>query len=291
LVGFDNVFNRDAAVGGADTEIDDDLISRYYISLAGTSPGISYGIKKIIRDLYSSVYDSYIVFGNDILNVRGATDSGAVDVYVIGSTSNTVIETVVFVGVNQIIPLANRPVVSVTSAGAYVPGTDYEFVQDTTSGYAYSTRSADGIRFLPGGVAPAVGGTVAVTYTQNSLMSTLQTGFMAEDMVQPGRDILFKAATQVDITISANLKVRAGYTPTTVLSTVRTAILDYINALKLGDDIENSDIQGVVRAYTSVDNFVITNLAEVGLTGTADMLISVSEYARLDTADLLITLI
>jgi hypothetical protein len=290
LVGFDTVFNRDAASGGSDIETNAQVINRYYLSLMGTSPGTVYGINKTLRDQYLNVADSNVVFGNNPANIRSATDGGAVDVYIIGSIPLTATENIVFPGANQIIPLSYQPVNAILSAGAYVQGTDFELVDDT-SGYSNSNRASDGIRWLPSGSSPTIGDVVTVTYTYNSLVSSLQSAFLADDRNVPSRDILFKVGDQVDITVSANIKIRSGFAVSTVTSAVISAIENLINSNKLGDGVEASDIQAVVRSFSSVDNFIITNLSKVGETGTADISLSDNEYSRIESADIILTVI
>jgi len=293
LVGFDNVFNRDSAVGGTDTESNDDLISRYYLSLTGTSPAIVDGVDKILRDLYPAVEDSNEVHGSNSLNVRSASDGGAVDVYVIGNSNISVTENIVFSGVGQVIPLTNQPIISISSivgAGTYVQGTDFLFIKDT-SGYANSVRGSDGIRWLATGTIPVIGAVLTVTYVYNSLMQQLQDSFTQSDKDVPGRDILFKDATKINVRLEASIKIRSGFGISTALSVITTAINDLINNLKLHGNVEGSDIQAVVRAFTAVDNFVITKLAKVGGTGTADIVINDNEYARIEPTDLILTVV
>ena len=288
LVGFDSVSNTAEATGGRNIETNSECISRYFLSLVGTSPDVVGGIGKIVRDQFTSIIDSIVVFGNNPLNVRAATDGGAVDVYVIGNSPTSVSETIAFPGKNQVIPLSSQPINSLTAAGAYVQGTDFILVKDT-GGNRNSVRAADGIKFLPSGSSPAIGAALTVTYIANAAVSTLQSGFTTDDKNVPGRDILFKVADQINITLSANIKIRPGFDVPSVVDAVGTSILALINGNVLGNDVEASDVQLVVRSFSSVDNFIITNLAKVGFTGTSDILIGDSEYSRIAAADLIIT--
>ncbi len=290
LVGFDSITNKLEATGGKDLETNSEAIERYFLSLMGTSPAVVAGIDKIIKNLFVSVIDSNVVFGNNPLNTRSAEDGGAVDVYIIGNTPVTTTETIVFPGVEQTIPLLKQPINSIVAAGAFVQGTDFSLVKDE-SGNKNSVRAEDGIKWLMTGTPPAVGDPVSVTYTYNVLVTTLQDGFTTDDMNVPSRDILFKIADQIDVTLSANIKIRPGFTVTSVVDAVSTVILALINGNELGDDVEASDIQAVVRSFSSVDNFIITNLSAVGDTGTADIAIEPNEYSRMAISDLILTVI
>jgi hypothetical protein len=291
LQNFDSVTNVTASTGGSNPESNDSAIDRYFLSLMGTSPAVVSGIKKILRDLYTSVLDSNVVFGNNPLNVRSATDGGAVDVYIIGEAPVTAIETIVFPGVNQVIPLANQPIISIASASnsttpyTYIQGTDFSLVFDT-SGNKGSVRAADGIKWLPGGACPNAGDLVSITYIYNALLTVLQDAFLADDKNIPSRDMLYKIGDKVNITLTARIKVRYGYTVTSVVNAVAQAILALVNGYKLDDEVEASDIQAVARSFTSVDNFIIDNLSKVGSTGVVDIPISANEYARLASSAL-----
>jgi hypothetical protein len=288
LVGFDSVYNKLESTGGKDIETNAELIDRYYLSLIGTSPDVVNGINKIVRNTFTSVVDSNVVFGNNPFNTRAATDGGAVDVYVIGNTPVTYTETIIFSGVDQVIPLSKQPINSVLAAGLFVQGTDFVFVK-STGGYKNSVRATDGIKWLPTGSYPAVGTAVSVTYVYNILVSTLQDGFVADEKNVPGRDILFKVADQIDTTLSANVKVMPGFSIPLVINAISTSLLALVNGNLLNDDVEGSDIQAVVRSFSSIDNFIITNLSKVGQTGTADIIIGDNEYSRINPLDLIVT--
>jgi uncharacterized phage protein gp47/JayE len=292
LNGFDTVFNRDPATGGTDPETTDDLIRRYYVSLLGSSPAVHSGIKKIISVLYPQVYDTYIVYGADPLNIRSADDGGAVDVYFIGASPVTTTESITFTGGNQVHVLSKQPVMNIVSIPGYVQGLDYVIATDT-SGLRASAKARDGVRWLPGGTMPAIGSSVAVTYQYNGLNSTLQNAFDSPERSVPGRNILFKSATRVDIAIGANIKYRSGFNVVTLTNQISNAILALINSYRLGEDVEASDLQLVVRSFSGVDNFIITDLRRVyephGIVN--DIAIEQFEYARLTSSNLSLTVI
>lgn len=289
LVGFESVTNRDAASGGRSAESDAELISRYFVSLTGTSPAVVNGITKVLRNLYPNVIDSYVVYGNDALNVRSDDDGGAVDVYTIGSSPVTVTESVVFPGTGQPIPLNKQPVLSISSITGYVQATDYILYSDQ-SGYAGSTSAGDGPYWLTSAVTtPTIGSSINVTYTYNSLQTTLQSAFSAANNETAGRSLLFKQGVEKKIAIAAQLKPAAGFIGSTIATLVNDAILTAINEYKLGDDVEESDIQAIARSFSGVDNFIITQLSLVGSAGVADIILSPKEYARILQANLTIT--
>jgi uncharacterized phage protein gp47/JayE len=300
LLGFDSVTNTSAAAGGRDRESNQEVIDRYLISILGRELATSTGAKKATEDDFPDVVDSLIVAGTNPLLTRAGDTAGAVDVYIIGDEVLEVTENPVFLGAGQLIQLSFSPAIEVLSvqdlAGptTYIEDDDYEVVLDAT-GVSRSARAVDGIRFTFTGSnpLPTIGSPVTITYTYNNLIRRLQAQFELDDLEVHGRDLLFREGLEVPIVIDAQLRVEAGFNTTTVQSAVNTAVLDFVNSsLRLGDDVEESDIQAVVRQITGVDNFIFTRLTRSTVpSGVADIPIADNEHATLATADLTTTLI
>lgn len=296
LNSFDEVSNTTATTGGRDRETNAELIDRYLLAVLGRDLTTPTGVRRFALDNFPDTVDVLTVFGSNPLLTRTDTNAGAVDAYVLGSSTVTRRENLTYLGVNQLMTVSFPPLVSVTSvvegATTFIEGTDYEVVFDD-SDLAGSTRATEGVRFLAAGTQPsAPGAAVTVTYTSNQLIRNLQTEFELDNVFVFGRDLLIKEGLQVDIILEADLRVSSGFSTSTVSSAVNTAVLDFINALNLGDDVEESDIQGAVRRVSGVDNFIITRLVRSATdTGATDVLIADNEYARIAQADLVITLI
>jgi hypothetical protein len=139
--------------------------------------------------------------------------------------------------------------------------------------------------------SPTVGAPVSITYIYDTLVKSLQNAFLSDNNNAPSRDMLFKLATQVNVTLTANIKLISGFTITTVINAVRQAILSLINCNKLEVNVEASDIQAVVRSFTSVDNFIITNLSRVGSIGVSDIIIGANEFSKIASADIILNII
>ena len=296
LVGFDSVTNQFATEGGLDRETNAELVNRYLLAIIGRDLSSPAGIEKYARDNFPNVEDILVVFGANPLLTRASEEAGAVDAYTIGDQLVSRVENVEYLGINQLLVLENSPIRLVTSvvsgATTYTEGVDYEIVFDT-SGNRGSTRATEGIRFLPTVTSPpTIGTTVNVSYTSNNLISQLQVSFEQDDTQVIGRDLLFKEGIEVPIILEARLRVAAGFSTVTVPSAVNTAILDYVNSLLLGADVERSDLQGEVRRISGVDNFLIDRLVrDPALTSATDIIIGDNEYARVSSADLAISLI
>ena len=297
LVGFDSVTNNSAADGGLDRETNAALINRYLLAILGRDLSTPTGIEKFARDNFPDVDDVAVVFGNNPLLTRAATEAGAVDTYIVGDQFVSRTENLEFLGVNQLLQISFPPLNVVTSvvsgATTYIEGTDFEVVFDT-GGNAGSTRAVEGIRFLATATSPlpALGAAVTVSYTQNNLVSQLQATFEQDDVFVLGRDLLFKEGVQVNIILEARLRVATGFSTVTVPTAVSNAVLNFINGLGLGDNVEESDIQGEVRRISGVDNFIIDRLVrDPAATGASDITIVDNEFPRIAVADLTISLI
>lgn len=299
LAGFDTVTNTATATGGRDVEDNADLIRRYLLAIRGRRLSTSTGVQRYTLSDFPSVVDALTVSGDDPLLVRAGDDAGAVDCYIIGEQTIEVTENLPFIAATELIEVTFPPMVEVlsvtdiTSGITYVQDDDYEVVLDD-SGNDRSTRSVDGIRFLPSATQalPTPTNLVTVSYTYNALIRRLQAAVGQDNIKVHGRDLLYKRGVEVAMAHEANLRVDAGFNSSSVQATVTTAVLDFINNLRLGDDVEESDIQGVVRAISGVDNYITTRLSRLGTpSGTGDVPIERNEYARIADTDYIVTLI
>lgn len=293
LVGFDSVTNPDAAVGGLARETNQELVDRYLLAIVGRQAGTPKGIERIALTDFANVESVYLVYGDDPFLTRATDSAGAVDLWVKGDAVLQTTENVAFLGIAQIHPVSTPPlvtVVSVSSGGTtYVEGTDYEVVYDD-SGFSGSTRATDGVVFLPGGSAPAVGAVVTIVYSYNSLIREMQVGFQDPDVLALGSDLLIRQGVQVPIAVSARIRVLAGFSPTSVIAAAQVALVAYIDGLGMGAPVEASDLQAVVRAISGVDNFIIDRLTPTDIpAGTDDVQIDPNQYATLSTANLTLT--
>lgn len=294
LAGFDSMTNPLAATGGRDTETNAELIARYLIAILGRQTGVPNGITRVALADFPDVSGLKVVYGNNPMLLRAATDAGAVDVWIKGSVLRSNAENLPFPGVGQLIPVSIPPlvsVVSVKSGATYDEGTDYDVVFDL-SGVSRSPREASGIRFRAGGpnALPAIGDPVTINYTYDGLIRDLQAGFTDDETLELGRDILFRRGIEVPIAHAANLTTTQGFSVSSILTKVQVADLTFVNTLGLGEPIQGSDIQGVVRAITGVDNYVITRLSRASAAGGAgDLSLADNEYPALAAVNLTVS--
>lgn len=288
LSGFDSVENRNRSSVVTGRETNDALLERYKIAIIGSQLGTRNGLRLFIKSQFQDAGDVLVVFAGDPLITRESVDSGAIDVFITGSQNVTRQDEREFIGIGQLIPLDYQPVKSIVNVPGFVLDTDYEFVKDA-SGVSNSVRAQDGIRFLSTGSTPSIGDSINVEYQQDILISNIQSALENADADVGGQDPLIRSGDQVDTTLSAQLVVLPGFSFSTIQSTVLTAIVDFINSLGLGEDVEKSDIQAVVRGISGVDNFIFSVLDRVGGTANADIGIDKNEFARIETGNITLT--
>jgi hypothetical protein len=300
LPGFEGVTNKASTYRGKSTESNTELATRYLLQVKGNQLGTPDGNKKYILDNFSSVSDVYVVYGNSTYLTREQTDAGAVDIWIRDTSTSSSSFTTFYPGIEQIISVDKQPCLEVTSVTSsvgggttYTAGVDYEVVIGEGE-YSYSKYGVDGIRFLDtifyGGINPGIGNDVTINYKYCSTPGVLQTFFTQSEFYQLGCDKLFRLAQPVDIYIDANLKAKFG-SSTTLSSNIRDALIDYVNNLLLGDDIEQFDLDRVVSRFSGVDNWTYNYLCKLGETVINDIVIGPNEYAWLDPNNLVINIV
>lgn len=289
LVGYNSVTNEAAAQEGRDRYTNAELIELLLLAVGSRQLSVAFGSEFHVRDTFDSVIDINEVFGTDPLLIRGGEDAGAVDSFVLGDDLIAQTDQIAFLGVGQTMECSIPPVVNVTSvvrlsdSTSYVEDTDYEVNLDST-GVSGSIRAHDGVRFLPtADPMPTIGDLIAVTYEYNQLIRDLQADAEDDEVEVEGRDLLFRLATEVPIFLTASLRASSGFSYGAMADLVVEAILTFGGDLRLGDDVEISDLQRAVRALTGVDNFRITRLVRDSTeTGADDVSIDGNEYGTFD---------
>jgi hypothetical protein len=290
---FEYVTNKSATTTGRGLETNTDLAVRYQTRITGNQEATPAGLKSFSLNLLSNIEDVYVVYGNDPNLERQAEDAGANDVWIKSASPATDTYNTYYRGVRELIPLPKQPLMTITSVSSgatyYTEGVDFEAA--TGEGiYAYSDRGKDGIRFLIGGAAPALNAPLQIVYSYNAMINIVTALYKQPESFVMGSDTIFRWAQRKNLTIEAQLKVGSG-NPTTILAAVRDRVLTYINSLKLGADVEEFDIDAQVAQISGVDNWVYVTLAVKGGIGVGDIAVGPMEYAFIEDADLIISLI
>ena len=293
LAAFDSVYNKQATTSGRGLEMNLELARRYQMQVEGSQNGTPKGLQRFLLDSFSSILDAYVVYGQNENLLREQYDAGAVDIWILGSSPATVSMTTVYPGVETLIPVEKQPVMEIFSVSdvgtTYVSGVDYEVVKGETV-YCYSDRGQDGIKFIAGGAAPVLSASITISYSYNSLITTMTAYYRQSEYYSMGSDVLFRWAQEQQLVIEANLKVRSG-NPDKVLGLVRERVLGYVNGLILNENVEEFDIDSEVSRVFGVDNWVYLTLAVEGGTGVFDIETPPNRYARLKDANLVVNLV
>lgn len=291
--GVDDIVNYNACVGGLDTETNEQLGERIIEAakarLLGTIPGYTTLVNSFNQIVDSSVIDTsmpdYIrnTYGNEI------------DVIIIGQQIEAYTDTVVFDGTMQHI-LNNQPVISVNSITGIVngnsytfeEGTDYIFVKDTTSDYRESAKGYDKIIWEETGALPDIGTEYIINYSANELISTIQGTIDSTENHLLGSDVLIREGKVVNIQMTLSVSTYSGVNPVSSETQIKNVIQSYVNNLKLGEKLEQSDIVYELRRQLDsvIDNIILPfdKFCEIGVDATANVLTcSRYEYFRINT--------
>ena len=296
--GFQRVTNFAAATPGSNAESQQSLANTLLVfSLGINDLSTPYGIGLETERRFPDIIDYKVVFGSDALLTRASTDAGATDIYLIAQEVAAAQDVVAYGGLA--IVLTKQPLVSVisVSSGAtnYIEGTHFRVVTDTGP-YGGSNRGRDAIEFLPTSpLLPAINDSLQINYNYNSFITTIQNFFSSLKFSVDGRSLLYKQGRQIDTSVAGNLTVLPNFDPTTVRDNVIAAILTFINALTLGNSLEQFDlltyIGKAVGSQGGVDNFVLTTLNRQGLTGVLpSVTVTEAEYARIAALDITVAI-
>lgn len=298
--GIDDIVNYNACVGGLDVETNEQLGGRIIEAakarLLGTIPGYTTLVNSFNQIVDSSVIDTsmpdYIrnTYGNEI------------DVIIIGQQIEAYTDTVVFDGTMQHI-LNNQPVISVNSITGIVngnsytfeEGTDYIFVKDTTSDYRESAKGYDKIIWEETGTLPDVGEDYIINYSANELISTIQGVIDSTENHLLGSDVLIREGTVINIQMTLSVNTYSGVNPVSSETQIKNVIQAYVNNLKLGEKLEQSDIVYELRRQLDsvIDNIILPfdKFSEVGVNASANVLTcSRYEYFRINTNNIIVNI-
>lgn len=290
LNGFDEVTNRTSSSPSVTEDNVESLIRRFRLSVIGQDRSTPFGVSKYIRNNFQNVTQTLSVYGEN--NPRADTEPGAVDQYIIGRIEQTATDFKTYTGESPII-LDAQPVISVTEVRSgstiYTEGVDYQVLFDETLNRG-SIRAQTSIQFTGRGATPAINDIVSVSYVYDILVRNIQRGFENNKaLVYPGRDLLVKQSDQVEIVLNADLFVFGGLTFSSVRNAVEVAIISFFDELGLGEPVELSDIQQVVRGVPGVDNFIINRISRIeNASGQSDIELEFFEYARLSSGNLVL---
>ncbi len=282
---FTNVVNKEVTAGGTDSETNAQLTQRLLMALMGIERATVQGLELWFEE-QEGVIDAAIIDAQDSLMTR--SEAGAVDVAIIGTDYVETQQVDIFNKLSII--LEKQPVKSIisviSSVKEYKEGVEWIFVQDTTSDYTKSTRSQSKIEWRSIDTLPAMGERVTITYQYDKKVEDLQE-LIEEDDNRFLADVLVKSAEQIDIEVALRIKVYSNFSQPNIRQSVKDVIYSFINTLKLGEDVEQSDLVFEIRKISGVDNveipFIQLKIDGPG-TGVGDVSIRKDQFARIQSS-------
>jgi len=293
--GISSVVNKSSTVGGKDFESNTEYARRIQLALTGVERGTINGLKRfVLTD--NRVIDSAISQSGDNLMVRAETVAGAIDVYILGEEPTVVIQSETYNGLD--IPFDNEPIIFPSPVievrgdvvGVLTEGVHYFIVRDSILEGSTSARNV--LRWNRGVLnLPSSGEGVTIQYTYDKLILDLQSSIDSAGNDILG-DVLIRRSNQINIVLSANIRVSPDTDMSNTEELIRSAIKSYINVLGLGENIIPSDLDLVIRQVPGVD-FVFIPLEildKEGGSGSDIVVIESNEYAQIDDVNMVLNL-
>jgi len=247
--------NRTATTGGSDYELDSAFRTRGLSILAGINAGTKDGYSVLVAG--QTGVDEVIVVGPNDDDMERVSDGGGADVWIKTDRLIEASETYTYPAGETSRSLSTGPVSSVSlvreNGVLLTPGVDYSEVLDPGV-YGRSVYSNDRVNWV---TSRTVGATIEIYYSWSDLIQTLQDLLDADTNHHVGADVLVKLSYVATVDVTMEVEVLSGYDPIDVVSVVNASIAAYINALGLGDAVQQSDIIALAEATDGVDSVVL----------------------------------
>lgn len=247
--------NRSATTGGSNYELDSILRTRSLSILAGINAGTKDGYDVLVAG-HTGV-DQVLVVGPNDDDMERVKDGGGADVWIKTDDFTEAIESYTYPSGETSYSLSFGPVSSVSlvreNGVLLVPAVDYNLALDSGV-YGRSVHSNDRINWV---TSRTVGSTIEIYYSWSGIIQAIQDLLDTDENHHVGADILVKLSYSATVDVTMEVEVLSGYNPTEVTSTVNTSVAAYIDALGLGDEVQQSDIIALAEATEGVDSVVL----------------------------------
>ena len=257
VTGITGCYNASPTAGGKDSETLDEYRRRLALlwrgSVLGTTDGL---LSEVLSN--DNVLDAVLTSGSD--SEREVL--GAVDIYIKGSVSQQNIDVVEIVPGDNIteLVLSKQPVLDdgtqtiIYGASGSVTPPASVIVKDTAAN-AGSIYAQDKIVWNT--ALPDDSVSVFVTYSYNSLVTTLQDIFTKTTKDVENMNILIKEAVEIPIDVTLNIRVSSGFDSTSVSLDVQDAIAEFFSEITIGEEVQQADVARVVLNVSGVDDVLL----------------------------------
>ena len=274
IPGIQSVTNSAIITGGTTAETNISMLRRVIETFQGRGLSSTQGLTSFLKN-----YTPYInvVNARNSVMVRDEGLGGMIDIYIIGSTTTTVTDTLAITstGLTDVtskytsnsVTLTYQPVIALTSLyidDVIVPSTYYTLTADTgilkgsTLGYDKLTLTSTGL--INRGFF-ADGDAIDITYSYNSLLHTITTALDSSVNAYMNRDYLLRQMTAVTVAVYMRLRETDGNDFDTLKPTWELLISDFITSIKNTGNLEIADVVGIVKVQPTVDNIDLTTVA------------------------------
>jgi hypothetical protein len=249
------VLNKTATSGGTEAETDDAFRARGLSVLIGSNVGTKAGYEILIENI-TGVHSVVVIDPNDT-EMERVKDGGGADVWIYEDNGLEKTDTYTYHTGELYHILLFKPVKSISAVTVngilLVPGIDYSLVRDTGV-YERSIYSTDKIVWI---TTRTDSDTIVITYKYSDIVQTAQ-GYL--DNTQNhivGVEVIAKLCFTATVNVTMVVEMLSGYDPVSVTSLVNSQIVEYINALPVGNEIQQSDIIGIAEDTAGVDSVVL----------------------------------
>ncbi len=225
--GIDGTINTDYYRGGEEAEDLSNSIDRVRAKLAGLDPETGGGIISDIRNFDSeNVRDVSLVYPKDRSLFKRVTSRPAIDAYVLGSSVDTIEQTVIATGGETQIQIERRPVTEVSSVTVNGTNTAFTFIPDTSREFGGSPRSSDYILLEDPLVALD---TVVISYEYNQLLFDLQNDLFSLD--RPfDTDVLARKPRDIGLEIALDAVIAASFDTARAFNAIEASLFSQVES-------------------------------------------------------------
>lgn len=255
ITGINGCYNALPASGGTDIENENAFKRRVAIAKQGNSIGTTQGLLNII--LENERVEDALLIGNK----ESTRDYiGAVDIYIKGlkvkqSTDTFLVRdnTTEFSFTKK--PITYSPAQVLIFSNDSLSSVSYEVEKDTTSEHAGSILAEDKIVWASA-LDPALG-SAYIIYSYNCLIEELQNLFNAEDKDLQNTNILIHWANEIGVDITFSMRTLSGFQEAEVKQEIRDNLAAFFAATKIGEEIQQSDVVGIIINTPGVDDIIL----------------------------------
>ena len=147
---------------------------------------------------------------------------------------------------------SNNGLIRTVTAFSY--DSDNNIATFTTNDFANPISAGDTFSVDP---RPNIGDTVEITYLYNTDINTLQTYSDQTTTSVVGADVLIKNGYQAKFYLDLVINIFSQYDFATVKTKVENALIQYISSLRLGDDLQLSDLIVVAQTGLGTDYTIV----------------------------------